>query len=80
MRVTPAGFAALTTALLHTPACPVVAALEGGYNPKVTSECCEGTLRALLGDPPPPPEPQQLSRSCEPTLRKVKPPFHGAAA
>ncbi len=71
MKVTPAGFAHMTAMLLQAVSCPVACALEGGYNPLVTSECCEAVLRVLLGEEAPPPAPQLLSRCCEPTLRAV---------
>ena len=44
---------AMTARVLRTVSCPVAAALEGGYNASLTSECCEATLRVLLGQTPP---------------------------
>ena len=43
----------MTARVLRTVSCPVAAALEGGYNASLTSECCEATLRVLLGQTPP---------------------------
>jgi len=48
MRLTPDFFGALTDTLLRRVGCPVVAALEGGYNSPVTCRCCEAVLRSLL--------------------------------
>eukprot|EP00966_Prymnesium_polylepis_P133982 3097152-Prymnesium_polylepis.1 len=71
MRVTPAGFATMTSLLLKGTSCPVAAALEGGYNAPVTSSCCEAVLRALLGERTVRPPAQFLARTTEPTLRAV---------
>ena len=71
MRVTPAGFAHMTAMLLEAVSCPVACALEGGYNPLVTSDCCAAVLRVLLGEASSPPPPQLLSRTTEATLRAV---------
>lgn len=71
MRVTPMGFAALTTMLLRKLRCPVAAALEGGYHRLVTSQCCEAVIRVLLGERLEIPPSKLLSKSCEPTLRAV---------
>ena len=53
MCISPSGFGAMTARLLRAVACPVAAALEGGYNATLTSECCEATLRVLMGEAPP---------------------------
>ena len=71
MRVTPAGFATMTTLLMQAAQCPTSAALEGGYNSRVTSECCAATLRALMGEVVEVPTAQLLNRTCEHTLRAV---------
>ena len=44
MKVTPTGFARMTSMLC---ACgtPMALALEGGYNELVTNECCEAVVR-----------------------------------
>mmetsp|Transcript_34926 Transcript_34926/g.104947 ORF Transcript_34926/g.104947 Transcript_34926/m.104947 type:complete len:285 (+) Transcript_34926:1054-1908(+) len=71
MKVTAAGFAQMTQLLLSAVDCPVAAALEGGYNSRVTCECCEAVLRVLLGSSPPATSPTLLAPSVEPTLRSV---------
>ena len=71
MRVSPTGFGCMTELLLNALSCPVAAALEGGYNSLVTCECCEATLRGLLGESFSEPPPQLLTPSCEATLRAV---------
>ena len=71
MRVTPSGFAAMMRVLLEGTSCPVAAALEGGYNSVVTSQCCEAVIRVLLGEEVAPPPTQRLSKHCQPTLRQV---------
>ena len=53
------------------PPAPVAAALEGGYNPLVTSECCEAVVRILLGEAASYPTAQILAPTCEPSLREV---------
>jgi len=73
MEVTPAGFGQLTTMLMEAVRCPLVLALEGGYNAPATSQCCASVLRALLhgADTPSPPPKMRLHRCCEPTIRAV---------
>ena len=71
MKITPRGFACMTELLLNAVSCPVAAALEGGYNSLVTSECCEAVLRTLIGEPASEPPPTLLQPTCEPTLREV---------
>ena len=53
MCISPSGFGAMMARVLRTVDCPVAAALEGGYNATLTSECCEATLRVLMGEAPP---------------------------
>lgn len=71
MRLTPAGYAALTSMLLDAVDCPTVAALEGGYNVPVTSACCEAVVRTLLGERMARPPLQRPSPCCESTLTAV---------
>lgn len=71
MRLTPAGYAALTSMLLNAVDCPTVAALEGGYNVSVTSACCEAVIRTLLGERIALPPLQRPNPCCEPTLTAV---------
>ena len=53
MRVTPAGFAAMTTRLKRLAGGRLLLALEGGYNLRAISESAARCLRVLLGEPPP---------------------------
>ena len=51
MRVSPAGFGAMTSMLMQAlPGCPLAAALEGGYNSLVTCACTEEVLRVMMGE------------------------------
>jgi acetoin utilization deacetylase AcuC-like enzyme len=56
-----------------SPAVPVIAALEGGYNPTSVAGCCSAVLRALLGDPlPAAPVPSSwLNTKCEKALLRA---------
>jgi acetoin utilization deacetylase AcuC-like enzyme len=54
MRVSPAGFAHMTSRLLTLAGGRVVLALEGGYNLEAIAACAAACLRVLLGEPPPP--------------------------
>ena len=71
MRLTPDGFAALTSTVLASVSCPVAAALEGGYNSPLTCACCEAMLRAMAGERRPEPRATRLAKCTEPTIRAV---------
>ncbi len=53
MRITPAGYAAMTSRLLGLAGGRVVLALEGGYNLEAISASAAACLRVLLGEAPP---------------------------
>eukprot|EP01135_Chromosphaera_perkinsii_P007281 Nk52_evm89s745 gene=Nk52_evmTU89s745 len=53
MKVSPAGFAHMTSLLKPLANGKLVLALEGGYNLRQISECCCQCTKALLGDPLP---------------------------
>ena len=48
MRVSPAGFAAMTRMLLTLPECAPVVVFEGGYHLDASAECTEAVLRVLI--------------------------------
>ncbi|MEX0879115.1 MAG: histone deacetylase [Thermoanaerobaculia bacterium] len=54
MRLSPVGFAAMTSRLLPLSEGRVVLALEGGYNLDAISRSAAACLRVLLGEPAPP--------------------------
>jgi acetoin utilization deacetylase AcuC-like enzyme len=71
LNLAPETYARMTAALMGAiPASvPLVAALEGGYNPASVGACCSAVLRALLGDPvAAPPPPARLKPRCEHAL------------
>ncbi len=53
MRVSPAGYAAMTARLRELAGGRLVLALEGGYNLDAIARSAEGCLRVLLGEPAP---------------------------
>jgi histone deacetylase 6 len=53
MRVSPAGYAAMTTRLQELSGGRLVLALEGGYNLSAIARSAEACLRVLLGEDPP---------------------------
>ena len=53
--VTPAGFAALTSAIISAaPRAPLILVLEGGYNLQAVGACVEAVTRVLFGETPVP--------------------------
>jgi acetoin utilization deacetylase AcuC-like enzyme len=54
MRISPAGYGWMTSALLGLANGRLVLALEGGYNLEAISRSAEACLRVLLGEKPPP--------------------------
>ena len=59
MRLSPAGYAAMTSRLLSLSDGRVVLALEGGYNLDAISRSAAACLRVLLGEEAPAPEPSE---------------------
>ena len=72
MRVSPAGFGAMTSMLMQAlPGCPLAAALEGGYNSLVTCACTEEVLRVMMGESRPALPARRLAKATESTIRAV---------
>jgi acetoin utilization deacetylase AcuC-like enzyme len=71
----PQTFGRMMAALIRgiPPAAPVIAALEGGYNPTSVGACCSAVVRALLGDPVPaaPVPVARLNVKCEKALLRA---------
>eukprot|EP00967_Tisochrysis_lutea_P147795 scaffold281325_cov32-Tisochrysis_lutea.AAC.2 len=69
--IAPDTFARMTAEIANAiqPSVPLIAALEGGYNPASVGECCAAVLRVLLGDQLPAPQPlAPLNPKCEKAL------------
>lgn len=69
----PQTFGRMMAALISgiPPAVPVIAALEGGYNPTSVAACSSAVLRALLGDPVPAAPATCLKVRCEKALLRA---------
>ena len=71
MRVSAAGYGAMTQRLSALAGGRLVLALEGGYNPGAIAAAAAACTSVLLGDPPPPFEPGPPNASAEGVLREV---------
>jgi len=78
MRITPAGYAAMTERLSQLAGGRVVLALEGGYNLDAISASAAACLRVLLGDAPPQTackEPSALAARILAEVARIQSPF-----
>jgi histone deacetylase 6 len=79
MRVSPAGYAAMTEHLRKLAGGRLALALEGGYNLEAIARSAGACLRVLLGEPAPAPDPAMpgpslaASRALEAVLRAQRP-------
>jgi histone deacetylase 6 len=71
MRVSAAGFGAMAQRLSALAAGRLVLALEGGYNPGAIAAAAAACTRVLLGDAPPPLDPDAPNAAAERVLREV---------
>jgi len=71
MRVSPAGFGAMTQRLSALAGGRLVLALEGGYNPGAIAAAAAACTRVLLGEAPPPLDPGPPNAAAERVLREV---------
>jgi histone deacetylase 6 len=71
MRVSPAGYGAMTARLGELAGGRLVLALEGGYDLDAIARSAETCLRVLLGEPAPVPAPRNPSAAATPALEAV---------
>ncbi len=71
-KVSPAGFAYMTSVLKTLAAGKMVVALEGGYSLKSIAVSSEAVLRILMGEAPPPLQLGNPSRSAMATISRVQ--------
>ena len=76
MRLSPAGYGAMTAKLQELAGGRLVLALEGGYDLNAIARSAEACLRVLLGEPGPPvagPSPSRARRLLDDVVRAQKP-------